>query len=106
MALNRIAGGKACNHQLSEARYSLADVVGRTISHYKVTAELGPGWHGGWPSATKPAPFSRTALVTVVDVKWHGPKVVDFLEMFGERLVEVLFGELGHAAGGWIIRSP
>ena len=46
MALNRIAGAKACNQQLSEARYNLADMVGRTISHYKVLSEVGRGGMG------------------------------------------------------------
>ena len=32
--------------------------------------------------------------------------VVDLFAMFVERLVEVLFSELGHVADGWIISSP
>ena len=32
MALNQIAGGKACYHQVSEARYNRTVVVGQTIS--------------------------------------------------------------------------
>ena len=39
--LSQIAGGKACNQQLSEALYNRTVMVGRTISHYKI---------GGWTS--------------------------------------------------------
>ena len=46
MVLSQIAGGKACNHQVSEARYNLADMVGQTISHYKVLSELARGGMG------------------------------------------------------------
>ena len=41
MALSQIAGGKACNHQVSEARYNLAVVIGQTISHSRITEKLG-----------------------------------------------------------------
>ena len=43
MALNRIAGAKACNHQLSGSATIWASMVGSTISHYKVFSELGGG---------------------------------------------------------------
>ncbi len=41
MALSRIAGGKACNHQVSGSGTIWASMVGTTISHYKVTGKLG-----------------------------------------------------------------
>ena len=46
MSLNQIAGGNACNHQVSEARYNLTVMVGQTISHYKVLSEVGRGGMG------------------------------------------------------------
>ncbi len=41
----------ARNHQLSDARYNLTVMVGRTISHYKILSELG---RGGRVSSTGP----------------------------------------------------
>jgi len=38
--------GRLVDHQLSEARHNLADMVGQTISHYKVLSEVGRGGMG------------------------------------------------------------
>ncbi len=46
MSLSRIAGGKACNHQLSAERYNLGVVIGSTISHDKVLTKLDEGGMG------------------------------------------------------------
>ncbi len=43
MAMNRIAGGKACNHQVSGSGTIPLSMVGKTISHYKILVNFGKG---------------------------------------------------------------
>ena len=49
MVLSQIAGGKACNHQVSGSGTIPMSMIGQTISDYKVTGKLGEGWDEAAP---------------------------------------------------------